>query len=215
MINRSPRLLTTIAIALPLAFANIFAANAPRLVRLGFVASESTWFLQVNHDPAQTNLSDTATTNALEHLRLRWRDIILLGSNNLQSLSAAKATQDWSIEYCRSNQVAIYLATSSSGIDVSCIPVFYWTAPFQNPFDSRAAKYFEEGKSLGKGDAGFTVLLGLIARNHPKRLLILGSLYDMDRSFPPDAAPYEKRRTELYAVLRSSGTDLIHLEPLP
>jgi hypothetical protein len=95
------------------------------------------------------------------------------------------------------------------------VPAYHWTAPFENPFDLANASFFREGKILGRGTNGFEEVLRQIARDHPKQVFILGSLYDTDRSFPPNASPYGKQRDQLYSVLKTAGTDFIQLDPLP
>jgi hypothetical protein len=92
---------------------------------------------------------------------------------------------------------------------------YHWTASFDNPFDLASASFFREGRPLGSGINGFDEVLRQIARNHPKQVFILGSMYDTDRSFPPNASPYEKQRDKLYSVLKAAGTDFIQLDPLP
>jgi hypothetical protein len=95
------------------------------------------------------------------------------------------------------------------------VPAYHWTAPFDNPLDLANASFFREGKPVGSGTNGFDEVLRQIARDHPKQVFILGSLYDTDRSFPPNASPYEKQRDQLYSVLKTAGTDFIQLDPLP
>jgi hypothetical protein len=95
------------------------------------------------------------------------------------------------------------------------VPAYHWTAPFDNPFDLTNASFFCEGKLLGRSTNGFDEILRQIARDRPRQVFILGSRYEADRSFPPNASPYEKQRDQLDNVLKASGTDFIQLDPLP
>jgi hypothetical protein len=95
------------------------------------------------------------------------------------------------------------------------VRAYHWTAPYDNPFDLTNASFYCEGRLIGRSTNGFEGMLHQIARDHPKHIFILGSLFDTGRSFPPDPTPYEQQRDRLDNVLKAAGTDFIELAPLP
>jgi hypothetical protein len=126
-----------------------------------------------------------------------------------------EAAERWLFQCCDSKRVAVNLIHGYTGVDMFSVMAYHWTAPFDDPYDLAKAAFLREGKPLGSGTNGFDEVLRQIARDHPKQIFILGSKYDMDRSFGPNASPYEKQRDQLYGVLKTAGTDFIQLDPLP
>jgi len=187
----------------------------PRVVRLALNLDGSTWRLAVDASGQGNALSSSRLTNELTRLRLRWGDALLLDSPPSPQRHPAKEAEKWLFGYCQSNRVAVNLIHGYVGVDMFSVLAYHWTAPYQNPFDLANAAFFREGKLLGRGTNGFAQMLHQITRQRPRQVFILGSLYDMDGSFPPGSSPYENERDQLYDALRASGTDFIMLDPLP
>lgn len=127
-------------------------------------------------------------------------------------------TWAWLARYCDSNSVAVYLYgvySDAAGAEIFFIPVYHWVAPFDDPMRLESASFFREGKALGNGSNGFKKMLGEISENHPKKIFVLGSLYDFDRSFPPLASPFDRQRQRLNGVAAAAGTLLILIDPEP
>jgi hypothetical protein len=184
-------------------------------MRLALNPDRSTWRLTVDGGSGGRALSSSNLMSEVTRLRPRWGDVLLLSSPPDPPSNQVKVAEEWLFRCCQSNRVAVNLTRGYIGVDMFSVPAYHWTAPFDNPFDLTNASFFREGKLLGSGINGFEEVLRQIARDHPKQVFILGSMYDMDRSFPPGASPYEKHYDELYSVLKTAGTDFIQLEPLP
>jgi hypothetical protein len=188
----------------------------PRVLRVVLNGNDhSTWKLAVNSVTRGQAVSSTSLTNQISQLHLHWGDVLLLAAAPSPGQRGVAETERWIFRVCQARRVAISLLDKYAGIDVFEVPAYHWTAPFENPFDSAAASFFREGRFLGSGTNGFANMLSQIERTHPKRIFILGSLYDMGRSFPPNSSPFEDERNRLDSVLRNSGTDLVLVEPLP
>lgn len=187
----------------------------PRVVRLAQNLNSTTWRLSVNGGNHGDALSNSNFTNKLTRLCLHQGDALLVNCPPLSQSSAAKPAQEWLSRYCQSNSVAVYLTHTLVGVDMFSVPAYHWTAPYDNPFDLSKASFFREGNFLGHGPSGFEEMLHQIARDRPKQIFILGSMYDFNSSFPPDPSPYERLSDRLDSTLKEAGTDFIRLEALP
>jgi len=190
---------------------------APRVVRLELNSGPTPWRFSVNGSSGfKRSCSDFALIQQLNDLHLSQGDVILLGVPRARKAAFNKGPLDWVSSACRSNRVAVYLLVEPvPGVDMFSVRVYHWMAPYDNPFDLAEARFFCEGRPLGRDTAGFDAMLHQIAHNRPKQAFILGSRFDAGQGFPPDPAPYERQRERLAEVLRAAGTDLISLAPMP
>jgi len=186
-----------------------------RVIRIS-METNSLWQIRISENGKINFLSKQNLTNRLSQLRLRHGDIILSTAQPTRRAGAALATWDWLSHYCESNMVAIYVCTpTEKGPDYLSLPIYHWTSPFDNPRALSAASFFYEGKFLGRGLTGYTNLVADIDRNAPQKVFILGSLYDLNRSFGPFERPYEDQEKLLDAILKKHGTELLVLNPIP
>lgn len=189
--------------------------NRPRVVRLALNPDNSTWRLGVNGCNEGDALSEPVLTDQLTSLRLHQGDIILVNSPPVGKPNLVRSTEGWISRYCQSNNVAVYLTHVLPEIDMYSVRAYHWSAPYDNPFDLAKASFFCEGKPVGRGRDGFEAMLRQIADERPRQIFILGSMYDFNRSFPPDPNPYEGLRDRLGEALKGAGTDFIQLDALP
>lgn len=189
--------------------------SLPRVVRLALNPGLSTWRLAVNGHSCSRALSGSDLTNTLTKLELRQGDVLLVDSPPDRGSGYAQSTKGWVSDYCQSHSVAVYLAHALGEIDMFSVCAYHWNAPYRNPFDLTSAGFFCEGRLLGKGEDGFAAMLRQIDRKRPRRIFILGSMYDFNRGFPPDPNPYEGMQDRLASTLKATGTDLISLSALP
>ena len=188
----------------------------PRVVRLALNSSSADWRLSVNGTNRSGDLADSTLTKELVRLRLRQGDVMLITLPRARQTGSVKRAEEWLSHYCQSNSVAVYLVLDPfPGVEIFSVRAYHWTAPYDNPFDLARASFFCEGQFLGQGRNGFEEMLGHIERERPRQVFILGSLFDLSRSFPPDSSPYEHQRDRLDNVLKASGTDFIQLDALP
>jgi hypothetical protein len=188
-----------------------------RVIRLMLETNAPKWRLSVD-GAGQVVVSSTELRSKLTELRLRQGDLIIFGTPPTRKPGPAAATWAWLADYCESNSVAMYpyaADASPAAGELFSIPVYHWTAPFEAPSERAEASFFREGRFLGKAQKGFDHMLRDIARTKPKRILLLGSLYDINRSLGPNPIPYEHERDRLDDVLRRSGSDLIEMDILP
>lgn len=207
-----------LAVALFLVACRTFPQS--RVVRLAFESASSNWRLSVNGTHEASGLSASKLTNELAALRLHQGDVILMRSLVGTDNAAVQGPNEWLSEYCASNSVAVYIyALDGPATDMFSVVAFHWTAPYDNPFDLPSACFFCEGRLLGRGTSGFESMLHLIARDRPRKLLILGSLFDtrryMDAGWPWDPSPYSRLRGRLDSVMKAAGTDLVFLSVFP
>jgi hypothetical protein len=189
-----------------------------RVVRVMLDTNSVTWRLSVNGTANDPVIAGNDLTNILTRLRLRHGDLILLGSLPNRKSGPMADTWAWFARYCDSNNVAVYLYgvySSSAAGEMFSIPVYHWVAPFDNPMRLESASFFREAEFLGNGSDGFKKMLDEISQNRPKKIFVLGSLYDLNRSFPPLASPYDHQRGRLNDVSAVAGTQLILLDPEP
>jgi hypothetical protein len=152
----------------------------------------------------------------LIRLQLRQGDVMVLGLPRAEEPASEKQAIEWLWAACRSDRVAVYLILEPlAGVDMFSVRAYHWTAPYGDPFDLANASFFCEGQIIGRDNTGFEGMLRRIAHDCPKQVFILGSRFDMGRSFPPDPAPYERQRQRLDDVLRKAGTDFVQLTPMP
>jgi hypothetical protein len=202
------------------ALALLFVAAAQpveqaRVVGILPQTNSTTWLVSV----CETGRCDVAQVSGLTNELSRWNlhhgDLILLDSMPTLSQTSTASNWRWLFDYSRSNRVAVYVHPGSLRSDGKLsIPVYHWSAPFQNPRTLTNAVFFSEGKALGRATEGFDNLLRDIATKRPKNALILGSLSDVSAGFGPFERPYENQQPLLDDVLRKSGTRLQLEDPL-
>lgn len=186
------------------------------VVRLMLNENTNTWRMSVNNTGYISAINSATLTNKLAQLRLQHGDILLLGSLYKGEPDPMAKTWKWIGRYTESNKVAVYLYgvyIKSLANELFTVPVYHWTAPFIDPRDMPAASFFCEGKYLGSGTAGFQAMRNAIIRKHPSKVFILGSLYNMSSSVPPEPTPYEGQYMELEKFLKANGTSLITMDP--
>ena len=189
-----------------------------RVVRIMLKRSSTDWRVSVNGTNNVSVISKNSLTNVLTRLRLRQGDAILLGTRPSREPSPMLETWDWLARYCASNHVAIYLYgvdNSPAAAHLFSIPVYHWVAPFEFPLNLSMATFFFEGEFLGRGQQGFDRMLNQISRTRLKKVFIIGSLYDINQSLPPNPTPYERQRDQLHSVLKQAGSKIIELDQLP
>ena len=188
----------------------------PRVVRVTLDRNSAAWWLTVNGASRDHTISGSELVQDLAHLRLRQGDVMLLGLPHAQESSRAEKTTEWLWGLCRSNNIAVYFMREPfPGVDMFSVQAYHWTAPYDNPVNLIKASFFCEGRLIGRSTNGFEEMLHQIARDHPKQIFILGSLFDTSRSFPPDPAPYDDHRDRLDMVLKAARTDFVELCPMP
>lgn len=185
-----------------------------RLLRMGFDQSSQQWHLTV--DPGRiTELISTADlTNHLTSLHLHHGDIIVLGTTPDRKDLALTWTWNWLSSVCETNGVAVYLYAPRPPSRVFSIPVFHWITPFENPLTSEHASFFANGSFIGTGSEGLQKVLAQLSRDHPREVMLIGALYDMDRSLPADASPFTDSLSALQR-LEATGITIIRMDPLP
>ena len=186
-------------------------------IRLMVSTNSVEWRLSTGGESALA-LSNLEATNRLAKLKLHQGDLILLGTLPNYESGPLAQTWRWIATYCESNRVAVYLYgvyAPTAAAELFRIPVYNWSAPYDFPLSLAHATFFREGKFLGSAEDGFENMLRDIARTKPKKVFILGSLYDINRSLGPNPAPYEHQRDRLDSVLKSTGTDIIELDVEP
>jgi hypothetical protein len=201
--------------AVVLSFAACQTTLRPRVVRLALNPDSSSWRLRVNQGDVENSISGSELTNKLTRLHMHQGDVILVNSPTTGKSGSVRLTEEWISGYCQSNQVAVYLVHTLPEIDMFSVQAYHWSAPHDNPFDLSKASFFYEGKFLENGREGFEAMLQQITTERPQQIFILGSMYDFNRSFPPDPNPYEASLDRLGKVLNAAGTDWIQLETLP
>lgn len=187
----------------------------PRVVRIAQNANAPTWCLNVNGHGQGDDLSSRTLTNRLAQLLLRQGDCILLDLLPGRESVANRQTEQWVSGYCQANRVAVYLTHAFAGVDMFSVRAYHWTAPYENPLDLTRASFFCEGKLLGRSTIGFGAMLRQIAQDRPRQVFILGSMYDFNRSFPPNPSPFEGVSARLDGTLKAAGTDFVRLDALP
>ena len=202
-------------VAAVLALTGCKTQEQPRVLRLALSPDGSTWRLTVNGVNRGRVLSSSSLTNEFTRLRPRWGDAILLDCPPSPPPSVGEATYEWLFQCWQSRRVAVNDLHAFAGVDIFSVRAYHWSAPFDNPYDLTSASFFREGKLLGRGTNGFDEVLRQLVRDHPKQVFIVGSKYDVDRTFGPDASPFEKQRDRLDDVLRAAGIDFIEVDPLP
>jgi len=163
-----------------------------RVVRLMLNTNSISWRLSVNGATNDTVIVGNDLTNVLTGLRLRHGDLILLGSLPNRQSGPVADTWTWLGRYCDSNRVAVYfygVYDSTAAAEMFSVPVYHSVAPFDYPLKLESGSFFREGDFLGTGSAGFKKMLDEISRSRSKKIFVLGSLYDINRSLPPLASP--------------------------
>ena len=190
----------------------------PRVVRLMHNTNSISWRLSVNGAANHAVIAGNDLTNVLAHLRLRHGDLIVLGSLPNRKSGPVADTWSWLAQYCDSNRVAVYfygVYDPTAAAEMFSIPVYHSVAPFDYPLKLESGSFFREGNFLGTGSAGFKKMLDEISRSHPKKIFVLGSLYDINRSLPPRASPWRHQLDRLNTVSEAAGTQLILIDPSP
>lgn len=190
----------------------------PRVVRVMQNTNSINWRLSVNGTENHAVIAGKDLTNVLARLHLRHGDLILLGSPPNRKSGPVADTWTWLARYCDSRRVAVYfygVYDPAAAAEMFSIPVYHSVAPFDYPLKLESGSFFREGDFLGTGSAGFKHMLDEISRSHPKKIFVLGSLYDMNRSLPPRASPWCHRLSRLNDVSEAAGTQLILIDPQP
>jgi len=201
-----------------LSLVGCIAGPQARVVRVMLSTNSPNWYFSVDRTGIPKEVSSNNLTNMLTHLYLRQGDAIVFGSTPLRDRSAASGTWDWIGRYCDSNNVAMYLYgvdSSPAGWQVFSIPAYHWTAPFNYPLKLTNASFFYEGTFLGKEQKGYDSMLNKISQTRPRKVFILGSLYNINRSLPPMPNPFESQRDRLDSVLKAARTEFIEMDILP
>jgi hypothetical protein len=212
--------ISLVALVLALAFTGFARGQTlpgARVVRLMVGTNSTNWRIGIDGEEVAV-VSSRQLTNKLAKLHLRQGDLVLLGTLPNRKSGPLAETWQWIAGYCDSNRVAVYLYgvyAPAAATELFRIPVYNWTAPYDYPLGLADASFFREGRFLGKAQGGFDNMLRDIERTKPKKLFILGSLYDINRSLGPTPTPYERQRDRLESVLKSTGTDLIELDVEP
>jgi hypothetical protein len=192
---------------------NAAASPEARVVRISN-PTKSTWQISVNNTNIFSGLEDAAITNEIAKFRLHQGDLMLLG--NLPATNSNASVWGWIRGYCDSNNVAVYLCGSGTitpSQSILNLTAYHWSAPYARPRDLAHAVFFREGELLGSGKDGFNAMLQSISNTHLKRILILGSLYDIYSGYGPHESPYEELQGSLDAVLKESSTESVTLDP--
>jgi hypothetical protein len=199
-----------------LSVAGCQSAPQARVVRLVQNTNSADWRLNVNGINQTAALSNSELTNEITHLGLRQGDLILLGSLPNGQTNSGMDIWDWMSCYCNSNSVVVYMYGIYAvvpGADVFTVPVYHWSAPYNRPQNLATAAFFREGKYLGTGMNGFQNMLRSIVSTRPRKILILGSLYNIYSSYGPHVIPYEGKQELLDDVLKKTGTEVVILDP--
>jgi hypothetical protein len=187
-----------------------------RVVRAALKSDSGDWQVNVNGKGTRAFISSSHFTNQLIQLQLRQGDLIVFRDWPTAESSQAWKTWIWVLRFCASNRIAIYLYPSHQPADdLFSIPIYNWTAPFENPRTLSRASFFNDGKFLGNAMYGFRGMVSSIANTKLRKVVIVGSLYDMGSQFGPNERPYENQQDLLDQVLKKNGTELILLDPLP
>ncbi len=223
--NGSKNLITCCGLSCIFIFSGCESFIQQRAVRLAQDTNSDTWRVNVNGIDKRTAASASQVTNILSTLALHQGDLIVLG--NIPDWASAKVPGtfwNWVMNYCHSNSVAVYeyikhvqsggsSSMSVPGQDMFRLPIYHWSSPYDHPRDIERSTFFREGEFLGCGTVGFQNMLTSITKTRPKRIFILGSLYNLYGSYGPHEEPYEKQQDILDQVLKRSGTEPIILDP--
>lgn len=183
----------------------------PRVIRLLFTRGEVR--LAVNNPDSPTMLKTFgAFTNALQGLHLGFGDLIIMGSPQF----ADNAVVRWLRAHSRSNRVSVYAHAEFKpelAQQVLELTVFHWKASPDEPMKVEEAVFYKNGLLLGDGLNGIEQVFTNLVEAREKRVFLCGSRWDMGRSFPPDASPFENHRKELEVAAQRAGTTLIIPDP--
>jgi hypothetical protein len=189
-----------------------------KVVRLIVEPSNDHWKLTVNGKDNRYNPTTNWMTNSLAALELRHGDLILFGSLPDRKNNRLAEDWHWLSRFCEANRIATYfygVYSFDAASELFSIPVYHWVAPFDSPMDLQDALFFREGKLLGTGKFGFEKMLSSVKEEGPKKVFVLGSLYDLNRSWPPDARPYEMYQDRFEEAFNAVGAKAIVLSPEP
>jgi hypothetical protein len=189
------------------------APQRVRVVRLNLDANAICWQYSVNGNRI-TYASNSSLTNQIYRLNLTHGDLILFGMLPTRDAGPVAVTLKWLSQYCNANQVASYYYSASSRDGIFSVPVYHWVAPFENPRTLNHAAFYYEGEFLGYRVDGYQNMLRRIELTHPRKIFLLGSLYDLNSNLGPNEAPYENEGELLKQVVDKSHTQLLLLEPL-
>src|SRR5215813_777086 len=183
------------------------AAEEPacRVVRLMQSTNAPGWRFTVDGAANEHLVSNIELTNNLAAMRMHQGDVMLLGTLPNRKPGPLQPTWEWICHYCDSNQVAVYLYgvySPSQAIELFFIPVYHWSTPFDKPQSLSQARFFLEGKLMGRAADGLESTLNDIRKRRAAKVFVLGSFYDMNRSFPPNASPYEGQRSRLEDIAK-------------
>jgi hypothetical protein len=209
-------IVSSLAIGL-LAFFISGCQGAPqaRVFRVGMQDGAGRWLVSVNDTKPRLVASSQDLCMYLTSLRLHHGDLMVFKGQ--ASVVSGQLGECWSLltSYCSSNRVAMYLyGGQNPSSELFSVPIYNWTAPFDNPRKFSAAAFFDGGRFLGVGTNGFEKMVRSIAKRKVAKVLVLGSLYNMDSQFGPFERPYEVQQGLLDQVLKENRTELVLLDPL-
>lgn len=185
------------------------------VVRIAETESKK-WRLALNGASVGGDVSNSDFTNQLLQLHLSKNDIVIFSQKPATEARQIWSSWIWAVNYCASNKVASYLyGDPQSTQELFSIPIYNWTAPFDDPGSLTKSSFFYNGKSLGHGMEGFKKMVDSVANGKAHKILILGSLYNRDSQFGSDERPYEQLQNLLDAGLKKSGSQLISVSQLP
>jgi len=202
----------TMAIAFATQLTGCVTIPQARVVRLNLEPHSSRWDYSVNGG-TKVWVSSESLTNMLIHLHLHQGDLVLFGMVPIRSIGPTN-TWNWLASSCISNHVAVYHYIDSGEADIFSIPVYHWSAPFDNPRTLADASFFKEGEFLGRRKAGFENMMNLINLTSPPQIFILGSAYDLNTSYGPGEAPYEDDELLLESVAKTNHIEILFPQPL-
>jgi hypothetical protein len=171
--------------------------------------------ISVSGDKPRLYASVAEFREHIVQLRIQHGDLIVLGHFPTAEGDRSAVLADWLARYCQSNAVALYLyKVDHSDSELFGIPIFNWTAPFNDPRTLSTAFFFYNGTALGGGGRGFNEMLRLISKIKYPRILVLGNLYNEDSGFGSSECPYEKQQNALDQVLKAGGIRQVIIDPL-
>jgi hypothetical protein len=186
-----------------------------KVLRVGMQDGTSNWLVSVNSNKPRLYPSSPDLCNYLTRLQLQRGDLIVLKDRPVAESAHIVDFLSGITSYCASNRVAVYLYRGQyPSTELFSVPIYNWTAPFNNPRKLSAAMFFDDGRFLGVGRDGFDKMVRSIGQIKAPKVLILGSLYNMDSQFGPFERPYEVQQSVLDQVLKKNGTELVILNPL-
>ncbi len=186
-----------------------------RVMRVGLQGESGHLQVSVNGHVPRNMDSSRDFYKYLSELELHHGDLVVFAGRPSSVADQMRDFPGGLAGYCASHRVAIYLYWRESvPTDLFAVPIYNWTAPFNDPRDLSAATFFDEGRFLGTGKDGFDKMVDSIAKRKLSKVLVLGSLYNLNTQFGPFESPYEDQQAMLDRVIKENNTELVLLDPL-